>query len=50
MPYEEKVTWVSLVVIGVVPVAYFAIMLGRLRDVSAADISYQRPQIGRAHV
>ena len=43
MPYEEKVTWVSLVVIGVVPVAYFAIMLGRLRDVSAADISYQRP-------
>ena len=43
MPYEEKVTWVSLVVIGVVLVAYFAIMLGRLRDVSAADISYQRP-------
>ena len=43
MPYEEKVTWVSLVVIGVVPVVYFAIMLGRLRDVSAADISYQWP-------
>jgi hypothetical protein len=43
MPFEEKVTWVSLVVIGVVPVAYFAIMLGRLRDVSAADISYQWP-------
>lgn len=43
MPYEEKVTWVSLVVIGVVPVVYFAIMLGRLNDVSAADISYQWP-------
>ena len=43
MPYEERVTWVSLVVIGVVPVVYFAIMLGRLRDVSAADISYQWP-------
>ena len=43
MPFEEKVTWVSLVVMGVVPVAYFAIMLGRLRDVSAAEISYQWP-------
>jgi hypothetical protein len=43
VPYEEKVTWVSLVVTGVVPVAYFAIMLGRLQDVSAADIAYQWP-------
>jgi hypothetical protein len=43
VPYEEKVTWVSLVVIAVVPVVYFAMMFGRLRDVSAADISYQRP-------
>ena len=43
MPYEEKVTWVGLVVTVVVPVAYFAIMLGRLGDVSAADISYQWP-------
>jgi hypothetical protein len=43
MPYEEKVTWVSLVVMGVVPVAYFVIMLGRLGETSAADISYQRP-------
>jgi len=43
VPYEEKVTWVSLVVIGIVPVVYFASMLGRLRDVSAADISYQWP-------
>jgi hypothetical protein len=43
VPFEEKVTWVSLVVAVVVPVAYFAIMLGRLGDVSAADISYQWP-------
>ena len=43
MPFEEKVTWVSLVVAVVVPAAYFAIMLGRLGEVSAADISYQWP-------
>ena len=43
MPFEEKVTWVNLVVAVVVPVAYFAIMLGRLGDASAADISYQWP-------
>ena len=43
MPYEEKVTWVNLVVAVLVPATYFAIMLGRLRDVSAADISYQWP-------
>jgi hypothetical protein len=43
MPFEEKVTWVNLVVAVVVPVAYFALMLGRLGDVSAADISYQWP-------
>ncbi len=43
MPFEEKITWVSLVVAVVVPVAYFAIMLGRLGDTSAADISYQWP-------
>ena len=43
MPYEEKVTWVGLVVMGVVPVVYFAIMLGRLGETSAADISYQWP-------
>jgi len=43
VPFEEKVTWVNLVVAVVVPVAYFVIVLGRLGDVSAADISYQRP-------
>lgn len=43
MPFEEKMTWVNLVVGVVVPVVYFAIMMGRLNDVSAADISYQGP-------
>jgi hypothetical protein len=43
MPFEEKYTWVSLVVGVVVPVAYFAVMLGRLGETSAADISYQVP-------
>ena len=43
MPFEEKLTWVSLVVAVVVPVAYFAVMLGRLGETSAAEISYQRP-------
>ena len=43
MPFEEKITWVNAVVAVVVPVAYFVIMLGRLGDTSAADISYQWP-------
>ncbi len=43
MPFEEKLTWVGLVVAVVVPVAYVVTMLGRLGDVSAADISYQWP-------
>jgi hypothetical protein len=43
VPFEEKTTWVGLVVMAVVPVAYFAVMLGRLGDTSAADISYQQP-------
>lgn len=43
MPFEVKVTWVNLVVVVVVPVAYFVTVLGRLGDVSAADISYQWP-------
>jgi NADH:ubiquinone oxidoreductase subunit 6 (subunit J) len=43
MPFEEKVTWVNLVVGVVVPVVYVAIMLGRLGETSAAEISYQWP-------
>jgi hypothetical protein len=43
VPFEEKITWVNAVVAVVVPVVYFVIMLGRLGDTSAADISYQWP-------
>ena len=43
MPFEEKMTWVSLVVAVVVPVAYVVVMLGRLGETSAADVSYQWP-------
>ena len=43
MPFEEKISWVNAVVTVIVPVAYFVIMLGRLSDTSAADISYQWP-------
>ena len=43
MPFEEKISWVNAVVMAIVPAAYFVIMLGRLGDTSAADISYQWP-------
>jgi NADH:ubiquinone oxidoreductase subunit 6 (subunit J) len=43
VPFEEKITWVNAVVAVIVPVVYFAIMMGRLGNESAADISYQWP-------
>lgn len=43
MPFEEKMTWVSLVIAVVVPVAYVVVMLGRLGDTSAAEVSYRWP-------
>jgi hypothetical protein len=43
MPFEEKITSVNAVVTVIVPIAYFAVMLGRLGDTSAADIAYQKP-------
>ena len=45
MPFEEKMTWVSLVVAIAVPVWYFATMIGRLQSTPAADIAFQRPLI-----
>ena len=45
MPFEEKVTWVSLVVGIVVPIWYFATVLGQLGETAAADIAYQRPLV-----
>ena len=43
MPFEEKMTWVNLAAAVVVPIVYFAVMLGRLGQTSAADISYTVP-------
>ncbi len=43
MPFEERITWVDLVVTVVVPTVYLITMLRRLGEVSAADIAYRRP-------
>ena len=45
MPFEEKTTWVSVVVGLLVPLAYFAIVLPQLTDTPAAEIAYQRPLV-----
>ncbi len=45
MPFEEKMTWVSVVVTVLVPVWYFLTVLGRLQSTTAAEIAWQRPMI-----
>ncbi|MGB8021911.1 MAG: hypothetical protein WCF04_11835 [Candidatus Nanopelagicales bacterium] len=45
MSFEEKATWVSVVIGVLVPVAYFATVLTQLADTPAADIAYQRALI-----
>jgi protein-S-isoprenylcysteine O-methyltransferase Ste14 len=45
MPFEEKTTWVSVVIGLLVPVVYFATVLPQLADTPAADIAYQRALI-----
>jgi hypothetical protein len=45
VPFEEKTTWVSVVVGVLVPIAYFAVVLPPLADTAAADIAYQRPLV-----
>jgi MFS family permease len=45
MPFEEKATWVSVVIGVLVPVGYFATVLPQLADTPAADIEYQQPLI-----
>ena len=45
MPFEEKMTWVSVVVGFLVPVTYFAIVLPQLSDTAAAEIAYQPPLV-----
>jgi hypothetical protein len=45
MPFEEKMTWVALVVTAVVAAVYFAVVLPQLSTTPAAEIAYQRPMI-----
>ena len=45
MPFEEKMTWVSVVVGFLVPVTYFAVVLPQLSDTAAAEIAYQPPLV-----
>ena len=42
MPFEEKMSWVSMAVTVVVAGLYFATVLGQVGDVPVADIAYQR--------
>jgi hypothetical protein len=45
MPFEEKMTWVSLVVTIAVPIWFFATMIDRLQTTPAADVAFQTPLI-----
>ena len=45
MPFEEKMTWVSVVVGFLVPVTYFAVVLPQLGDTAASEIAYQAPLV-----
>ncbi|OHD25911.1 MAG: hypothetical protein A2Y38_21635 [Spirochaetes bacterium GWB1_59_5] len=45
MSFEEKSTWVSMVVSVLVLSAYSMFVLGQLQSVPAAQIAYQRPML-----
>jgi hypothetical protein len=45
MPFEEKLTWVNLVVTALVAGVYFVLMLGQVGDVPAAEVAYQKPML-----
>lgn len=45
MPFEERVTWVNLLVSFAVPAYYASTVMGQLGDTPVADIAYQRPLI-----
>ena len=45
MSFEEKSTWIYLVVVLVVPGIYFANILGEVRDTPVTEIAYVRPMI-----
>ena len=43
MSFEEKGTWLYLVIVIALPVVYFATILGQLSSVPVAEIDYQGP-------
>ncbi len=43
MSFEEKGTWLYLVIIVVLPIAYFATIVGQVMSVPVAEIDYQGP-------
>ena len=45
MVFQEKLTWVNLVVVLVVPGAYVAYVLDRANGASVADFAYQRSML-----
>ena len=45
MPFDEKFTWVSLVVSAIVPGVYFTIVLSQLGSVPVGRIAYQVPML-----
>lgn len=45
MPFEEKVTWVNLLVSFAVPIAYASVVFGQMGATPAARIAYQPPLI-----
>jgi hypothetical protein len=45
MPFEEKVTWVNVVVSALVPAVYFALVLGQVGHGPVSEIAYQQPML-----
>ena len=45
MSFEEKSTWIYLVVALAVPGIYFANILGQMQDTHVTEIAYERPMI-----
>ena len=45
MSFEEKGTWLYLVIISVLPIAYVAAIAGQATSVPVTDIEYQGPML-----
>ena len=46
MSFQEKGTWVFLIITAVVALVYFAIVIGQLGDTPASEINYVPLMIG----